>query len=244
MADVDRRTDDGGNDHLLKPRSDLGIRTASGAAMLVTAVLAYLTGALVFRIFVGVVLLGVLWEYRGLAWRIGAGPAARLMWLGGGVLYIGLAGISILTLSDVDRIDQLPVVVALIAAVVGTDVGAYVVGRTVGGPKIALRISPSKTWSGLLGGMIGAGIAYTTVAWFEGLPADGGLTWVLGAITAIVAQSGDFFESWLKRRAGVKDSGNLIPGHGGLFDRLDGMLAVFVAAFFWTLATFLWSGGG
>jgi phosphatidate cytidylyltransferase len=133
--------------------------------------------------------------------------------------------------------------IMLIAGVIGTDVGAYFAGWTLGGPKIAPRISPSKTWSGLLGGMVGAGLMMIAIQAaiyaFRGGNAGGGdvyLTYgwqrlaLTGAALAVVAQIGDFFESWMKRRAGVKDSGGLIPGHGGLFDRTDGLIAVaFVA---------------
>jgi phosphatidate cytidylyltransferase len=133
-------------------------------------------------------------------------------------------------------------VLGLIGSVIATDVGAYFAGRTFGGPKIAPRISPGKTWSGLLGGMLAAGIAF--YALFPGLCYDnctsetfiflpGGFNWLeflgvlpFGAAIATIAQIGDFFESWMKRRAGVKDSGRLLPGHGGLFDRVDGLLAV------------------
>ena len=134
--------------------------------------------------------------------------------------------------------------------VVATDVGAYLAGRTFGGPKIAPRISPSKTWSGLFGGMIAAALVLVAIAWFELHPrmaVEGGCSVshtcptfaeravpvaLSGFLLAVVAQAGDFFESWMKRRAGVKDSGRLIPGHGGLFDRLDGLMAVaFVTGF-------------
>ncbi len=107
-------------------------------------------------------------------------------------------------------------------------------GRFIGGPKIAPAISPSKTWAGLFGGMIGAALLLNITVYlgFGGpLPADLARLAVFGGGFAIVAQAGDFFESWLKRRAGVKDSGALIPGHGGMFDRVDGMLPVCIVAF-------------
>jgi phosphatidate cytidylyltransferase len=133
--------------------------------------------------------------------------------------------------------------ILLIAGVIGTDVGAYFAGRSIGGPKIAPRISPSKTWSGLFGGMMGAGLMMVFIqagiyAFRGGNAGDGDVYlaygWfrlmLTGAALAVVAQMGDFFESWMKRRAGVKDSGRLIPGHGGLFDRTDGLIAVAFAA--------------
>jgi phosphatidate cytidylyltransferase len=115
----------------------------------------------------------------------------------------------------------------IIACIWATDIGAYVVGRTAGGAKLAPRISPGKTWSGLLGGMAWAAVASSATGYAFGL----GHTFTLAAIgagLAIVGQIGDLFESAAKRRAGVKDSGTLIPGHGGLLDRVDGLLAVLV----------------
>jgi phosphatidate cytidylyltransferase len=123
------------------------------------------------------------------------------------------------------RPEGLLAVLQIVSAVIATDVGAYFAGRTLGGPKIAPKISPSKTWAGLIGGMIAAGLVF--VGWAMYVQALHPWTFAVnGAVAAIIAQAGDFFESWMKRRAGVKDSGRLIPGHGGLFDRLDGLLAV------------------
>ena len=105
-----------------------------------------------------------------------------------------------------------------------TDIGAYFTGRIVGGAKLAPQISPGKTWAGLGGGVAAAavvgGIGYIFV------PFPNKIYWaiLLGMLIAIIAQMGDLFESWLKRRADVKDSGSLIPGHGGLLDRVDGMI--------------------
>jgi len=118
-----------------------------------------------------------------------------------------------------------------IGLVIATDVGAYFAGRAIGGPKIAPKISPSKTWAGLFGGMVLAGLfvtifantALAEIAAVQKLQIE---IVILAAGLAVVAQMGDFLESWLKRRAEVKDSGNLIPGHGGLFDRVDGLIAV------------------
>ena len=106
-----------------------------------------------------------------------------------------------------------------------TDTGAYAFGRSIGGPRLAPRISPNKTWAGLFGGMacaalVGAGAIFTDAA--AGLPVAA--LAAFGGATALVAQGGDLFESVLKRRVGVKDSGVLIPGHGGLFDRVDGLM--------------------
>lgn len=117
----------------------------------------------------------------------------------------------------------------LLGIVWATDSCAYFAGRTIGGPKIAPSLSPKKTWAGLIGGMLGAGaVGFGTSLWLGmGSPA---LLGGLSALLAIVAQAGDFLESGLKRHAGVKDSGKLIPGHGGILDRVDGLVAAAVGA--------------
>ncbi|MEQ9641789.1 MAG: phosphatidate cytidylyltransferase [Alphaproteobacteria bacterium] len=111
----------------------------------------------------------------------------------------------------------------LLATVWASDTGAYFAGRGIGGPKLAPRISPNKTWAGLIGGMVAAAIAGGAVAAWGGfavLPAAG-----LSAVVAALSQGGDLAESMLKRRFDVKDSGTLIPGHGGILDRVDALLA-------------------
>jgi phosphatidate cytidylyltransferase len=211
-----------------KPRSDLGIRTISGVIMMSIAVAAVWFGGYAFMALVILVGLGVYWEYSKLALGFAEGRISQTLWLLGGLVYVGLACFTLLLFSApfFGKI----VTVVLIAGVIGTDVGAYFAGRAIGGPKIAPQISPSKTWSGLVGGMVGSGVLmlaaqnvfhldYTFV--FSPLH-----TFLAGAALAVTAQAGDFFESWMKRRAGVKDSGKLIPGHGGLFDRTDGLIAV------------------
>ena len=104
-----------------------------------------------------------------------------------------------------------------------TDIGAYFAGRAFGGARLAPKISPSKTWSGLFGGMIAALIASATIGDRAGIT---GVPLWIGLFMGLAAQLGDLGESWMKRRAGVKDSGRLIPGHGGILDRVDGLLPV------------------
>jgi len=119
-------------------------------------------------------------------------------------------------------------VIWIVLGIWATDTGAYVVGRAAGGAKLAPRISPGKTWSGLLGGMAWAAVASAAVGYAFGLGETVHLA-VIGAGLAVVGQIGDLVESAAKRSAGVKDSGTLIPGHGGLLDRIDGLVAVLVA---------------
>lgn len=116
------------------------------------------------------------------------------------------------------------VVLFIVAVVIASDSGAYISGRIFGGPKLAPRISPGKTRSGALGGLVCAGLAGMLIAFLSHSGASlGGLLW--GMILGCAAQSGDLAESAAKRRVGIKDSGKLIPGHGGLLDRFDGLLA-------------------
>jgi phosphatidate cytidylyltransferase len=226
---------------LLKPRSDLGMRTLSSVAMMSVAIIAIWLGGYAFTGLVIAIGLGVFFEFTKLVLGFAHSPQARILWLLGGLAYVGLACFSLILFSA-PFFGMTPAIM-LIAGVIGTDVGAYFAGRSIGGPKIAPRISPSKTWSGLLGGMIGAGLMMVCIQAgiyaFRGADAGDGdvylaYGWVrlilTGGALAVVAQMGDFFESWMKRRAGVKDSGRLIPGHGGLFDRTDGLIAVAFAA--------------
>jgi phosphatidate cytidylyltransferase len=117
----------------------------------------------------------------------------------------------------------------LLAVVWGTDIGAYLFGRLIGGPKLAPAISPSKTWAGLCGGVALAAVAGYAVS-FGFRAHDYVVAVLLAAVMAAMAQLGDLFESSIKRRSGVKESGGLIPGHGGVLDRIDGL--VFAALFF------------
>jgi phosphatidate cytidylyltransferase len=144
--------------------------------------------------------------------------------LGLGLPYIGLAMSTAVWLRS-DSESGFMTLVWIIGVVVATDIGAYFTGRRLGGPKLAPKVSPNKTWSGLLGGMLCAGLAGLLVGYVcSGTidPALGGLSFGLGC----VAQGGDLMESGLKRHFNVKDSSELIPGHGGFLDRLDGFLTV------------------
>ncbi|MDE0880626.1 MAG: phosphatidate cytidylyltransferase, partial [Sphingomonas bacterium] len=141
--------------------------------------------------------------------------------LGLGIVYCGLP---VLALMIIRRQDE-GIVFALwaLALVWMCDIGAYFAGRTIGGPKLAPRISPNKTWAGLIGGVMLAGVFGAFMHFRYGLPMRMTLA---TPVLAVIAQMGDLFESALKRRAGVKDSGNILPGHGGVMDRLDGLVPV------------------
>jgi phosphatidate cytidylyltransferase len=139
-----------------------------------------------------------------------------------GIPYAGIGGLSLLWLR-LQPEHGLAMTLFLVAVIWGTDIGAYLAGRLIGGAKMAPRISPGKTWSGAVGGLIIGGFCGAILAGgfhFVAIPAL-----LTGFLLSIFAQAGDLLESAIKRHLGVKDSGNTIPGHGGLFDRLDGFLA-------------------
>ena len=148
---------------------------------------------------------------------------ARPTIAGIGVPYIGFACLAGIWLRDQPDIG-FELVLFLGAAVAATDSGAFFAGRTIGGPKLAPTISPNKTWAGLVGGAVAAAAAgYLVASVFSAARPD--LAAALAVSIAVAAQAGDLLESALKRRVGVKDSGWLIPGHGGVLDRLDGVIA-------------------
>jgi phosphatidate cytidylyltransferase len=153
---------------------------------------------------------------------IAALAGASSVWIGLGAAYLALPGLALVWLRGLPEFG-LQIVVWLLAVVWATDILAYLVGRKVGGPRLAPSISPRKTWSGLCGGVLAATLAGAVTAWVLGSERLLQAAW-LGALLAVVSQIGDLIESMLKRRAGVKDSGTLIPGHGGVLDRLDGLI--------------------
>lgn len=221
--------------------ADLPKRAASAVVMAAVAGAALWLGGAWWAIFVLLVAGGVWFEWSVLAMLFNPPGASRIVWRVVGIIYCAVAA-AVLILLRMDATGTFWLLTAL-CAVIMTDVGAYFSGRTIGGPKIAPRISPSKTWAGLGGGMI-ASAATVVMAGHWGAavtqdqaactqfgacaPASGHLIVpvLIGAAIAVVAQAGDFFESWMKRQAGVKDSGKVLPGHGGLFDRVDGLMAV------------------
>jgi len=151
----------------------------------------------------------------------------RLAWLALGMVYIFLSCWALWRL----RLDPewgRVTVFWLLAIVWGADTGGYVFGRLFGGAKLAPAISPNKTWAGFLGGALISVLGGWGIVSLALVSQDPKIGWSLIAFSAAlsgVSQLGDLFESWIKRKFGVKDSGALIPGHGGLFDRVDGLVA-------------------
>lgn len=217
--------------------SDLLVRFVSAVAILGLTVIALWLGGWFWIAFV-VLLAGlVLWEWNLLVRGFGISAVSEVAWQFVGALYVGAAALAMMQVRI--NYDMWTVLAAFLAPVIAVDVGAYFAGRAIGGPKIAPSISPSKTWAGLIGGALAASAITIGIEVLDIGPttapgytlASIGLALLSGFLIAIMAQSGDFFESWMKRRAGVKDSSSLIPGHGGVFDRLDGFIAVFFVLF-------------
>lgn len=161
------------------------------------------------------------------------GLAARRVKMATGFLYVAIPSFLLAVLGWI----WMDVVLWMMLVTWTTDIGAYFAGRALRGPRLAPRISPNKTWSGLIGGVIGAAIVGWLAAAYFGL---GSPFLEAGGVMAVAAQAGDLYESWLKRKAGVKDSGTILPGHGGAMDRLDGFLPVIVLTFA-MLAAGLWT---
>jgi phosphatidate cytidylyltransferase len=149
---------------------------------------------------------------------------------------VGVAYVAIPIMATFAVLEQLDMagITWLLLSIWAIDSMAFLFGKTIGGPKIAPSISPNKTWAGLAGAVVGGAM---TGALFElVLPLDLGMPLaVLGAVLAVVAQAGDFLESWVKRKFNVKDSSSILPGHGGLLDRMDGFLSAVTA-----LALYIW----
>ncbi len=201
-------------------KSDLLVRAGSALVLFAIAGVALWFGGLAFALLllVGAALVMVEWFALVRAMTLSGAARGALMLLGPVLVVGAVAGLWYIR-------ERLGMTAALwvFGMVWATDIGAYFAGRAFGGTRLAPSISPSKTWSGLIGGMVAALIASATIgdrAGVQGVP-----LWI-GLFAGLVAQLGDLAQSWMKRRAGVKDSGHLIPGHGGVFDRLDGLLPV------------------
>jgi len=166
---------------------------------------------------------GLLVLVVGLALTIGtfSAPMNERLWALVAHLHLSLAVVALLYLR-LQPGSGLDLVVFLFAMVWMSDIGGYVAGRLVGGPRLAPRISPNKTWAGAIGAALFALATAVVMARLAGVPATPALG--IALILSLATQCGDLFESWIKRHFDVKDSGTLIPGHGGVLDRVDGLL--------------------
>jgi phosphatidate cytidylyltransferase len=164
-------------------------------------------------------------------------PDRSPLWLAFGAFYTGLPALSLIFVREHEPI----MLFWLFLLVWATDIGAYAAGRSIGGPKLMPKVSPKKTWAGLIGGIVSAAVVGAGVAYWD----HGENSYILfltlySAFLALVAQAGDLGESWVKRRFGVKDSSNIIPGHGGVLDRVDGFLTTAPVVAFVYLAANGW----
>jgi phosphatidate cytidylyltransferase len=196
--------------------NELLIRSLAGFVLILLALGTAFLGGYSFAVFVALASVMIFYEWRRLVAGWGFG------WKTAGFVYALLPALSLLWIRD--RAPQgLELLLWIFIVTWTTDIGAYFAGRAIGGPKLAPRISPNKTIAGLIGGVISAALA--GYAWAELTSLSAALFW-LAPVFALAAQAGDLFESWIKRKAGVKDSGNWLPGHGGALDRLDGLVVV------------------
>lgn len=200
---------------------------ASGAGLLPEALMAVVLAALVAGVPAMPML--ALIAAAVLVVAVVPGEGATRRWEASGLAYAALSGFSLACLRDGDRAG-LVAILFLFAVVWATDILAYFVGRAVGGPKLAPAISPGKTWSGALGGTAGGVAAGLLLAVAAGAGNLAFLT-VAAFALSVVSQAGDLLESWVKRRHGRKDSSQLIPGHGGVMDRVDGLVAAALALY-------------
>ena len=198
--------------------TELFIRSLAGIAMMLVALAAALLGGYFFAILVAAAATAIFYEWTrivrgwGMAWYIS------------GFFYALIPALALLWVRDRSA-DGLALVLWIFIVTWATDVGAYFVGRAYGRAKLAPSISPNKTVAGLFGGVAAATVLASAWVWFADLNP---VLLALAPVFALAAQAGDLFESWMKRRAGIKDSGRWLPGHGGLLDRLDGLMPVAV----------------
>lgn len=161
----------------------------------------------------------------------------RALWFIAGTVYVTLPALALIAIRG-DVVLGRATLLWTIALVVAADTGGYIAGRSIGGPKLAPRVSPNKTWAGLGGAVLGAGLAGLSAAFMLNHTNVWMLTFISAAL-GVVEQLGDLVESAFKRHFGVKDTSHIIPGHGGVLDRVDGLLAVAVAV----LVINEWAGG-
>lgn len=201
--------------------NELLVRSVAGAVLILLALGATFLGGYVFAVFVALAAVMIFYEWR----RLVAGWG--FAWTAAGFVYALVPALALLWLRERATVDGyavgLETVLWVFIITWTTDIGAYFAGRAIGGPKLAPSVSPNKTIAGLIGGMVSAALA--GFAWVELTKLPTLLLW-LAPLFALGAQLGDLFESGLKRRAGVKDSGTWLPGHGGALDRLDGLVVV------------------
>jgi phosphatidate cytidylyltransferase len=205
-------------------RSELALRIGSAALLIPLAIGVAYVGGWLFALFWAAAALITLAEWTMLV--SSARPGQRT-WLALGLLYSAAIAAPAIVLRSDEQLGFVAIIF-LFAIVWATDTAAYLIGRRVGGPKLIPLVSPGKTWSGASAGLAAAMLTAAVVAKATAL--SPGVLIMLGLLFSVCAQAGDLFESWVKRRFGAKNSGRLIPGHGGVMDRLDGFMAAALVA--------------
>jgi len=197
------------------PASNLTLRVLSALVLAPIALAAAYFGGWPFALFWGAAALAVLWEWLKLV----RGP----VWLAAGFVYAGiLFAAPVILRGDAEL--GLAAILLLFAIVWATDILGYFAGRAFGGPKLMPAVSPKKTWSGAVAGTFGSALIAVAIAVYSGWFQSGTFI-AVALLLSLVAQVGDLLESWIKRKFGAKDASQLIPGHGGVMDRLDGFWA-------------------
>lgn len=211
--------------------SSLALRVVSALVLMPVVLAALILGSGYFAIMLGLALGIAMKEWTAMAKKLSHTP---IRIIAGALYFIICIGAFYFIRSEEPYGAGLAL--ALILSIWASDSGAYFAGKSIGGPKMAPSISPNKTWAGLVGGMVSSTALLIVYAlyvgpWLEGLRAGLALPAItmaqlaiLGVLVTLAGQAGDLIESSQKRAAGVKDSGNLIPGHGGLLDRIDALL--------------------
>lgn len=205
--------------------SNLKLRVISAAILAPIVLSAVYAGGTSYEVLILLAAIIMSFEWNNIVShtdKVSLDLKTRTYWDLGGIFYISIPCVCLLFLRNVEQGEML--IMWLLFSVWSTDVGAYFAGKIIGGPKLAPSISPNKTWAGLAGGTLAAvltgfilgGIFNSSNVMLFGF---------FSMLLSIKAQGGDLFESWVKRYFGVKDSGAIIPGHGGVLDRVDGLLA-------------------
>jgi phosphatidate cytidylyltransferase len=209
-------------------QNNLALRVVSSLVLAPLALIAAYLGGAVFVLFWVIAASIVLWEWARLVVHARLRGFALIDWLAAGIAYAAVLLFAPLILRR-DPALGFAAMAFLFAVVWVTDIAAYFAGRAIGGPKLLASVSPKKTWSGAIGGTLGGIAAGVLTVKLLGLSVAPALV-LVACFLSVVAQVGDLLESAIKRHFGAKDAGSIIPGHGGLMDRLDGFLTAAAAA--------------
>lgn len=198
--------------------NELAVRTVTGLVLIGAALLAAVEGGMVLAVVVAAIATAMFYEWTRIVRGWGGG------WYASGFVYALLPALALLWIRERDA-QGLALLIWVFIVTWSTDIGAYFTGKSIGRRKLAPSISPGKTVEGLYGGIAAATLLGGGWVLAMGLP---GALYALAPVCALAAQAGDLFESGMKRRAGIKHSGSWLPGHGGVLDRLDGLVPVAV----------------